>query len=275
MSKDSYFQFPLSALNTEEKPSEVDIPASDRIFDRITDHCVRSLSENYVSKGGVNAPPDSDLDNDLVCSARIESILIGLETKICRNWERAISADETDLIAGDLLAANLLGIELNPKSKRRLITKSFGRTLVRIRSDIFADARAGKIPFQQFAVLCAVHARIGKNTLIPISYNTLRYCASGFSGEREFIASGLNEKVLLTINQIRSAVETLRSRIFFFTALHKRSLYYSKTDGNIADRVAQHIAAKKVKQVKRKCQIVTSQMVDEKIAKQISQDFPQ
>ncbi len=274
MSKDSYFQFPLSALNAEKRPSEVDTVSADRIFDRVTDHCVRSLSEYYVAQGDVNAPPDSDLDNDLVCSSRIDSILMGLETKIGRKWERAISADETDLIAGDLLAAKLLGIELTPKSKRRLIKEPYGRTLVRIRSDIFADARAGKIPFQQFAVLCAVHARIGSNSLIPISYKTLRYCASGFSGEREFIASGLNEKVLLTINQIRSAVKTLRSRNLFFTALHKRNLYYSKTDKNIGERVAHYIAEKEVRQRKRKCPIVTSQMVNEQIAK-LSQDFPQ
>ena len=266
MSKASYFQFPLSALYGKQKPSDVTPSTKKRTFDRLIDHCIRSNSERLVLNGGVNEPPDAELDNNLVCSTRIDSILAGMEPKARRKWDKAISDDYTTLIFGDLLASELLGIEITPKSKRLIIKETYGKTLVRIRSDIFSDARAGKLSHQQFAVLCAVHGRIGSNDLRAISYESLRFSASGFSSEGEFQASDLEESLLLTYNQVRTAVGTLVGRRLFFTARYKRKLYYSKTDRNISDRVAQHVAAQEVKRINRICPVVTPQMVEEKIA---------
>lgn len=210
-----YFQFPISALELRSSIIQVSDSIKEGAFQTILGHCLVE-SMDTVAGRFQEEQLDKMADDYLEQYPQLQ------------RGNRELAEDQRLLVVAAKLIKVSLG-SLDLKSKRiqhSQLQKSTGRTLVRIRSDIFWSAK-DFWSWRDFAVLCAVYGGCGCDPFRPLSYERIGCMAIGYSSIKERDTSQAKHNQL-TDRQVRRTVETLEQKKLFVRASpNRRHVYYS------------------------------------------------
>lgn len=104
-----------------------------------------------------------------------------------------------------------------------------GRKRAMMRQDIVDDAIRGELTWREFAVLAAVYAACGRERAAAskVYYEQLAAMASGYGGQHQAAALGVDDERFLTRKQIRTTIDRLWQRGFFAKVPAARGVWVS------------------------------------------------
>jgi hypothetical protein len=237
VSDSKYFQFPLCVLSYGKNPRE-------RISEMISWCCV-STGENAAEK------------MDQYALAGMTERLIDKIGERAKDFDEENEAHINCLLGADILSVRLGSFAI-PVSEYRRVETHIARQraehgpdpLVRIRADIVWDALHERLPYREFAVLCALYSVIGdKDGPVRITRETIRARALGYKNGavaprapyfRPDGMKGLTERIL------KDTIEKLQARGFFV------KVNPSKTEAYFSHRMTRKELADAVIKVKSK-----------------------
>jgi hypothetical protein len=212
---DLYFQFPVSSLRFCKPIDQVSEDEKRVRLDSIIDYCCVQMGRAVWD----------DIEPEEV----IEKYLTRNETKgsvkqnICK----------LAIVGADRLGVNYF--ELSPthiSNNCDAVTKHGGTMLVRMRTDLFWDAKidnAAKWPWKRFSLLAGVYAGVGGHTARKVSLNYIQALALGFQSMQTFNAAN-GSRWALKYHKTRYIVDKLVSDGFFVRAsANRRHAWYSNS----------------------------------------------
>jgi hypothetical protein len=208
-----FFQFPIKLLAAQQPVSIVSHDAKKERLQEIVSYSLGDTMERLATNYSIdeleawaeaeqerqNVQFDRRRRNDIVTLATVRTLHVQAGGRHFDRWRRI---------------------------KRDVDARDYGRTMVRVSTDLFWDAHASWT-WRDFAVLAAVNAAIGNNRFALVRLNRLHALTVGCSNLAERDARKL-ARFQLTDNQLRYTLERLRRRKLFVKASpDRRSWYYS------------------------------------------------
>lgn len=236
MSDLKYFQFPLSVLSYGDNPRQ-------RISEMISWCSVKT---------GENAAENMDQYALAGMTQRLIDKIGDREHDFVEDDQEHINC----LLGGDILSVRI-GSFANAVTEYRRIQAHFAmqmarhgpEPLVRVRSDIVWDALHERIPYREFAVLCAIYSVIGdKEWPVKITRETINTRFLGYKNEAVASSYGFRRDGMkeLTERKLKDTIKKLEARGFFV------KVNPSRTEAYFSHRMSRRELADAVIKVKSK-----------------------
>ena len=215
MSESTYFQFPLYALAYGKEPRQ-------RLGELISFCCVEvgykesagmTLAEKKMKADKLNHKPGGFRQSN---DAHLSLVIGMLKLNVGHGVAQTI-LEEHERLSGFIRSMN---------------SRHGYSPYVRIRSDLFWEARKGDMDYRRFSVLCAIYSVIGSKDYCRVTRGRIISGALGYKSAAmmtpEVLAQRIDDARPLTENQVRRTLDDLEnSSLFFRVQVSKRKVIFS------------------------------------------------
>lgn len=214
MSKsDTYFQFPIAALQFRKPIDKVTHEEAKSRLHQIVDYCMIEVGTAIVNR-----------DNDDAVAAQCERYAQRHSLKHDKRYKH----QSIWLCGADTLNVQIRQVDnRSGKDSWEAISKlQGGRKQVRLKSDYVWEAINGEWNWRDLATLCGVYAGIGAARMARLSFDYIAIMSMGYSSRLELNAAGQSENVL-DRRKTGYTVRSLSGSFFVSASPNFRHVYYS------------------------------------------------